>query len=263
MRGSSQYCSLSCNAKAQPRDYQKGDNNPAKRPEVREKIRLSKLGDKNPMKREEVSQKVANTNKIMGNFIKLGDIVKRLNDEGKIPHYPMSVENRYKQSERMKINNPMYDKAIMTKAKDTLKYNYTNGITPRPKRTNEQKEKYRLTKLGDKNPFWRGGYTRDYTEDFNEENKEKVRERDGYSCQLCGKSQFEELLDLKRKLVCHHIDYNKKNGGMTNLIAVCLRCHNKVNHNREYWTEYFANLLNSNNGGNKGLCGLNGQKLVV
>ncbi len=35
--------------KGKKRLYQLGDNNPAKRPEVREKIKLSKLGSKNPM----------------------------------------------------------------------------------------------------------------------------------------------------------------------------------------------------------------------
>lgn len=39
----------------------KGEKNPAKRPEVREKLRLSKLGDKNPAKRPEVREKIRQT----------------------------------------------------------------------------------------------------------------------------------------------------------------------------------------------------------
>lgn len=39
--------------------FPKGSKNPAKRPEVREKIRLSKLGRKNPAKRPEVREKIS------------------------------------------------------------------------------------------------------------------------------------------------------------------------------------------------------------
>lgn len=38
--------------------FELGENNPTKRPEIKERLRLSKLGDKNPAKRSEVRAKI-------------------------------------------------------------------------------------------------------------------------------------------------------------------------------------------------------------
>ncbi len=83
---------------------------------------------------------------------------------------------------------------------------------------------------GDKHPNWRGGnrvslYSIDWTQTF----KKSIRERDHYICQLC----------LKNGFPVHHIDYNKKNCNPENLITLCISCHNKTNHHREYWIQYF------------------------
>lgn len=101
-------------------------------------------------------------------------------------------------------------------AKGELNPNYGNG------------DKIR----GDKNPAWKGGGSfGEYGEEFNEELKTSVRKRDSFVCQVCGVNGF----------VVHHIDYDKKNNSMGNLVTLCPSCHGKTGFNREYWIEYFSN----------------------
>lgn len=89
-------------------------------------------------------------------------------------------------------------------------------------------------------PNWRGGSSNEhYPCEWNRKLRDIVRERDGFLCQLCYVSQN------GRKLAVHHIDYNKNNLSFNNLISLCHNCHTKTNFNREYYTEYFTNLLNS------------------
>lgn len=49
-----------------PRFDMRGENNPAKRPEIRKVLSEQKLGEKNPMKRIDVRKKVSDTNKRNG-----------------------------------------------------------------------------------------------------------------------------------------------------------------------------------------------------
>jgi len=111
-------------------------------------------------------------------------------------------------------------------------------------------EKIRLAKLGEKNPMygklgenaqnWKGGISFEpYAPEFNKQLKELIRQRDGYKCQLCGMPECENI----RKLDIHHIDYIKKNCLPDNLIALCNSCNAKVNFNRDYWTEYFNEII--------------------
>lgn len=99
-----------------------------------------------------------------------------------------------------------------------------------------------LRNRGSNNRLWRGGFSRkDYPDDFNERLKEQIRKRDDYTCQLCGKPQN------GTKLVVHHIDYKKTNIEPSNLISLCPpsnnKCHIITNTNREYWTNYFRQVL--------------------
>jgi hypothetical protein len=79
-----------------------------------------------------------------------------------------------------------------------------------------------------------------YPEEWRETFKEGIRQRDNYTCQKCGKLQS-ELTGFHKKLVVHHIDYDKSNLNPENLITLCRNCHVKTNTNREYWTNYFNN----------------------
>ncbi len=99
---------------------------------------------------------------------------------------------------------------------------------------------YSIQRSGEKNGNWQGGLTfEEYPIDFNDKLKEEIRKRDGCLCQLCNNLQEE----LKRKLDVHHVDYDKENCEMDNLIALCGSCNAKVNKNREYWTKYFQEKL--------------------
>lgn len=87
---------------------------------------------------------------------------------------------------------------------------------------------------GEKGNNWQGGiWHNPYATDWNEALRRKVRERDGYICQLCGESQIDETPSV------HHIDYDKKNSYLDNLITLCNGCHVMTNYNRKYWEKYF------------------------
>ncbi len=93
------------------------------------------------------------------------------------------------------------------------------GLT---KHTNELLRKIALKisegRMGDKNWNWKGGYSvKDYGRDFNEYLKRSVRERDGFECVNCKEN--------KMILHVHHIDENKKNNEIGNLVTLCARCH--------------------------------------
>lgn len=93
---------------------------------------------------------------------------------------------------------------------------------------------------GDKNPNWAGGASFEpYSAEFTEKLKNKIRERDGHCCRLCGKLEGFN----GRKLTNHHIDYDKQNCVEDNLISLCASCNSKVNKNRTHWTEHFQRLL--------------------
>ena len=88
---------------------------------------------------------------------------------------------------------------------------------------------------GENAPGWKNGASFEpYCVKFNEELKEKVREKYGRQCFLCGKTEKEN----KRKLSVHHVDYDKKggcNGKKLLLVPLCTSCHIKTNVKRDYW----------------------------
>ena len=114
--------------------------------------------------------------------------------------------------------------------------------------SDKTKEKMSIARRGNKNPNFNNWSSREpYDKKWTKELKEKVKRRDGYICQFpsCKKTEEEErkVDGLKRGLIVHHIDYNKKNCKMDNLITIC-RVHNSiVNYNRKYWTEFFRKKI--------------------
>ena len=84
---------------------------------------------------------------------------------------------------------------------------------------------------GNKNPNWQGGKSFEpYSVDWTEDLKRAIRKRDRYTCQVCKKEPATSV---------HHIDYNKKNSNLNNLITLCRKCHSKTNFNRKKWSKYF------------------------
>ena len=73
--------------------------------------------------------------------------------------------------------------------------------------------------------------------------KKIIRKRDDYQCQMCFIHQEELLIETNRSLSIHHIDYNKKNSKLNNLISLCNNCHIQTNRNRVFWENYFNIFL--------------------
>jgi len=91
---------------------------------------------------------------------------------------------------------------------------------------------------GAEHPNWQGGKSFEpYTIDWTETLKRSIRERDRYTCQICGELQRNITFSV------HHINYDKKNCNPQNLITLCNKCHMKTNFNRKYWKEYFDSWL--------------------
>ena len=93
----------------------------------------------------------------------------------------------------------------------------------------------RMSKLrGKETPNWQGGKSFEkYPMEWTETLKRSIRERDYYTCQLCGKQQTGMTHNV------HHINYDKKNCNPINLIVLCHSCHLKTNTNRKKWTKHF------------------------
>ena len=69
--------------------------------------------------------------------------------------------------------------------------------------------------------------------------RNEIRERDNYTCQICGMTEEEQLIVVGYELTVHHIDYNVQNNKENNLSTLCIACHIKTNFDREYWEEFF------------------------
>jgi len=97
------------------------------------------------------------------------------------------------------------------------------------------------------NPNWHGGRSFEpYSPDFDETLKAEIRARDGHACFICGLSEEEH----HRSLAIHHIDYDKDNCDLTNLVALCDTCHGRTSHNRKYWEKKLRRALQARLQGN-------------
>ncbi len=181
-----------------PLGYKKDGSRRIHTPETKEKIRLANLGRKHT---EEARINMSKGQK--GNKNNLGN--------------KLSTETKKKISEARLKNptKPWLGKHLSEEHKKKL--SILNS-----KRT------------GEKSSNWKGGKSfESYSTDWTKTLKRAIRERDRYTCQVCGKSQEDKALDV------HHIDYNKKNCNSDNLVALCISCHRKTNGNRDYWLNYF------------------------
>lgn len=96
---------------------------------------------------------------------------------------------------------------------------------------------------GEKCASWRGGISFEpYCLKFNNDFRRRVRNFWNNRCVLCGKSSIEN----GQALSVHHVNYSKEaccDDSPRLFVALCGRCHGKTGHNREYWKEYFTNLI--------------------
>jgi hypothetical protein len=84
---------------------------------------------------------------------------------------------------------------------------------------------------GEKCSFWHGGVWKKQNYGFlwNNTLRRIVRERDNYLCQVC--------FNVGNSV--HHINYDKDDCCLGNLVNLCKSCHAKTNINRIYWELYF------------------------
>jgi hypothetical protein len=76
---------------------------------------------------------------------------------------------------------------------------------------------------------------KEYHPDWNKIRKE-IYERDNWECQECGEKCHNTA---KRKIQCHHIDFDITNNISSNLITLCASCHCKTNFHKTDWIEYY------------------------
>jgi len=68
---------------------------------------------------------------------------------------------------------------------------------------------------------WKGNGDEDYPAGWNLIS-ERIRKRDDYKCQECGKEPPSVQLQV------HHIDGDRSNNEFDNLVTLCASCHNKA-----------------------------------
>jgi len=87
---------------------------------------------------------------------------------------------------------------------------------------------------GSDHPLWRGG-DRNYGPGFSDDLKRIVRWLYDDRRFLCGEKPE------GREPAVHHIDYNKKNNTIDNLVPLCNSHHSQTNTRRDYW-QWFLRL---------------------
>ena len=170
--------------------------------EIRKERSIQVGGDNNPSKRKDVAKKISNSLK---KYLSENPRVGELN-----PFYGHHHTEEFKKNHR-------------ESKKGKWAYN-----------EEQYKKLCKNTPRGDKHSNWNGGSSIiPYTVDFNKILKKAVKKLYKNKCAIC-------LKDVK--LCVHHIDYNKANSDLNNLVALCVSCHFKTNNNRESWTKFFKEL---------------------
>lgn len=96
----------------------------------------------------------------------------------------------------------------------------------------------KTARKGDQSNFWRGGkFSTEYPLEFSQALKSKVRRRDGFVCKSCGKNLYKNPYSA-----VHHIDADKNNNSMDNLVLLCKTCHGLV-HNGQSNGNSFIEML--------------------
>ncbi len=205
---------------------------------------------------------------------------------GRIPHNKGKTKYNYEPlkrvSEKSRKNSSSKKIEVRNKIKNTLKRKYANGELKSPMKDKHHTEKSTLktsnsikalwrdpnsiynskeyrNKLSkafslEKNPRWLDGKSfEEYDLNFNNKFKEIIRRKNNYRCRLCNIQQNKLFTkDWKKRIInyklhIHHINYNKSDCRIINLISLCHPCHMKTNHNRNYWISFFTSLLKINN----------------
>lgn len=110
------------------------------------------------------------------------------------------------------------------------------------KRSDESRQKQSVSILGELNHNWKGGITHDsYSKQFNNLLKQRIRINNSNCDFLIG--IHKDICDPKRELSVHHIDYDKLNTNINNLIPLSNTTHINTNYNRDFWESLFNAML--------------------
>ena len=95
--------------------------------------------------------------------------------------------------------------------------------------------KYRsFCMTGEKNINYKHGKgNAPYPLEFNKSLKFNIRKRDNFTCQHCRLTEKESKIKYNEVLHVHHLDFNKTNCKIDNLITLCRSCNSKMNYNQK------------------------------
>jgi len=99
---------------------------------------------------------------------------------------------------------------------------------------------YGLSICGENHHNWNDGASyKPYPVEFNNSLKKLVRERDTWACFICG------ILEREKNHHVHHIDHDKQNNTISNLITLCVSCHGRAGgtSSSQLWQELLTELL--------------------
>ena len=155
-------------------------------------------------------------------------------------------KNPHSEEHKAKISATMRGRTLPeeTRAKVSASLMGHKGV----KHTEESKQKMRLAALaanrcGARNPNWRGGQSFEpYCPKWNTNLRDRIRAFFDDRCVLCGNPGSVQ----KRKLSCHHVEYNKAaccDGKPVHFAALCGICHNKTNTDRDRWEAMIHRII--------------------
>lgn len=165
---------------------------------------------------------------------------------------PMFGKKRPKHSKRMRgENNPFYGKvhsnetlkkqSYVKKGKNNPMFGRCGKESPNygKKHSKNQRKKQSERSIGKNNPNWKGGISCEpYCDAWaDKEYKESIKQRDGYRC------MNPDCWKTSKRLSIHHIDYNKKNCKLNNLITLCNSCNSRANKDREWHQNFYSEIM--------------------
>jgi len=170
---------------------------------------------------------------------------------------PLSEEARRLNSERnIGEKNPMWGKTrseeTRKKAGESIKKKWADpehhakqAAAIRAVTSNPEWQANVRRRSGESHPGYKGGVSKlNRGSGWGPGAKRRVKIRDNYTCIGCNKKESE----LDYPLNIHHIDYDRYNHKLSNLVSLCRNCHARVNGDKEncklFFLQYIEDLYN-------------------